>query len=153
MSNKLESYNKATEKLVLYAADMEVPQLGKFSLPEMVFLLRESFKYKLTYKKVFNEIPGENWCPSTGFCLVSSYYIYEKTGGSDLWKIKKTPLHWWLEHKEYSGAFDVTYDQFNEPHPYRMGIIESRIEPENDPIFTEMLKEKAMILGRAAGME
>lgn len=78
MHNKLESYDKATKELMLLAMDYEVPQIGKFSLEKMVFLLRESFKYKLTYKKVFGEVLESNCDPATGFCLVSSYYIYEK---------------------------------------------------------------------------
>ncbi|MDR0741192.1 MAG: hypothetical protein LBF28_00255 [Rickettsiales bacterium] len=151
MTNKLDAYNKATDRLVLQAAGYAMPEFGKFSLPEIVYLLRESFKYKLTYKKVFDMIPDRECNPSAGFCLVGSYYIYRAAGGAGQWKIMETPLHWWLEHKVTSGPLDITYDQFSKKYPYDMGKLESRIS--GDAEFENILREKAMILGRAAGLE
>lgn len=151
MQNKLKYYDEATKKLMLQATDYEVPQLGKFSLEEMVFLLREAFKYKLTYKKVFGELINGNCDPATGFCLVSSYYIYERTGEDKIWSLMKTPLHWWLQHKQYSGPFDITYTQFNTPFPYYKGTKELKIYTDED--FKKILQEKAYILGKQAGLE
>lgn len=151
MHNKLESYDKAMKELMLLAMDYEVPQIGKFSLEEMVFLLRESFKYKLTYKKVFGEVLESNCDPATGFCLVSSYYIYEKTGGDKIWTLMKNPLHWWLQHKVYYGPFDITYTQFDTPFPYYTGLPEQRIYTDKE--FLKIVKEKAFLLGQQAGLE
>lgn len=151
MSNKLKSYDEATQKLMLLAMDYDVPKIGEFSLEEMVYLLRESFKYKLTYKKVFDETLEQNCDPATGFCLVSSYYIYEKTGADKIWTLMKSPVHWWLQHKQYSGPFDITYTQFNEPFPYYTGKPETKIYTDEE--FTKILREKAYILGKQAGLE
>ncbi len=153
MANKLKSYDKATEKLMVQAMELDVPITGRFSLPEMVFLLRNAFKQRLTYHRVFAEEPAwvKRGDPSEGFCLISSYYIYQHTGGDAVWKIMKSPLHWWLEHKQTGAVFDVTYTQFNEPFPYSVGTVEQRIN--NDAQFTEILQNKSAILGRYAGME
>ncbi len=152
MVNKLESYNEATKELVILAEDYEIPKFGKYSLPEIVQALRESFKYKLTYKKVFGDVIETECNPSTGFCLISSYYIYNSTGGKDTWTIMKNPVHWWLEHNIISGPFDITYDQFNNvSFPYRIKSKELRI-PDNK-IWTKDIYEKAMILGKCAGLE
>jgi len=160
VSHKLESYNKATRELLLLAEDYELPIVGKWSLPEIVKALRESFKYQLTYWKVFGEHQPSNCPASTGFCSAASYYIYLETGGANQWKFMQNPIHWWLEHNEYSGAFDVTYDQFpllQFPSPvlpsmYRTGRkLESRID--TDKQWTKDLYEKAMILGKYAGLE
>ena len=151
MINKLESYDKATRELMADALDMDLPlSRGGVSAAEMVYLLRESFKYKLTYKRVFGELQMGNCDPSTGFCLVSSYYIYQNTGGDSEWRLMKSPIHWWLEHKHY-GVFDVTYTQFDKPFPYRDGTIERRIK--DDPGFLNILQQKALILGKCAGLE
>lgn len=152
MPSKLKSYDDATKKLVLAAMDYDVLQTSKFSLPEMVFLLRESFKYKRTYSKVFNEILRQQCDPSTGFCLVSSYFIYERTGGNKVWTLmKKSPLHWWLVHKQTGKVFDVTYTQFSEPFPYHLGMPENKLKTDKD--FVKMLQGKALILGKQAGLE
>ncbi len=152
MISKLESYNEATKGLVILAEDYEVPKVGKYSLPEIVQSLRESFKYKLTYKKVFGDLIERECNPSTGFCLISSYYIYNSTGGQDIWKIMKNPVHWWLEHNLISGPFDITYDQFNNVgFSYQTKLQELRIP--NDKIWTKDIHERAMILGKCAGLE
>ena len=153
MGNKLKSYDKATENLMRQAMNLDVQTSGRFSLPEMVFLLRNAFKQSLTYRRVFSDDPIglKRGDPSEGFCLVSSYYIYEHTGGDQVWRIMKSPLHWWLEHKQTGAVFDVTYTQFNEPFPYSVGTVEQRIE--NDALFADVLRTKSAILGRYAGME
>ncbi len=153
MKNKLDAYNKATENLVLMAADYELPIVGKHSFPEIVGALRESFKSPATYNRVFgyDKNDADMICPSTGYCLISSYYIYLKTGGEAQWIIKKQPLHWWLEHKVISGPFDITYDQFPSGVKYYPSF------PENlfniDPKFAEKRYAQAMMLGQAAGLE
>ncbi len=153
MGNKLKSYDKATENLMRQAMNLDVQTDGRFSLPEMVFLLRNAFKQHLTYRRVFAEDPigVKRGDPSEGFCLVSSYYIYEHTGGDQVWRLMKSPLHWWLEHKQTGAVFDITYTQFNEPFPYSVGTIEQRIK--KDPQFADVLHAKSAILGRYAGME
>ncbi len=150
--NKLKSYDNATRKLMQRAMEIDVQTRGEFSLPEIVYLLRESFKQKLTYRKVYPNEPLKRECePSTGFCLVSSYYIYENTGGDAIWDIMQTPLHWWLRHKQTGEVFDITYTQFTDPFPYEMGKPETRIK--DDEMFLKMLQTKSIALGRAAGME
>ncbi len=150
--NKLKSYDNATKKLMRQAMELDVNAMGRFSLPEMVYLLRESFKYKLTYRKVFPGDPFFSNCdPSAGFCLVSSYYIYEHTGGDAVWEIMKSPVHWWLRHKQTGATFDVTYTQFKDPFPYEVGKIETRMQ--DDEIFANIVKTKAIALGRAARLD
>lgn len=151
-ANKLKSYDKATQKLMLQAMELDVADDGRFSLPDMVFLLRETFKQRITYRHVFGEILREpQRDPSTGFCIVSSYYIYERTGGDAVWKIMHNPAHWWLVHRQTGAVFDVTYTQFSGAFPYHTGVEETRIK--SDPDFVNMLRDKAYILGRDAGME
>lgn len=152
MTNKLKSYDKATRELMAAALDMDLPlSQNGMSAAEMVYLLRESFKYKLTYKRVFGEMQTDNCDPSAGFCLVSSYYIYQNIGGDSQWQLMRgvNPMHWWLEHKRY-GVFDVTYTQFDKPVPYRDGMVERRIK--DDPGFLNVLQQKALILGQCAGL-
>ncbi len=151
MSYDKISYDKATEKLVLLAQDYEVPQVGKYSLDEMVYLLRESFKNNVTFNKVFDMKLDRKGDPSAGFCLVSSYYIYEHTGGDKIWTLMASPSHWWLQHKIYSGPFDITYTQFSKPFDYHCGRPETKIY--NDSMFAQVLRQKAYILGKQAGLE
>ncbi len=152
MVNKLKSYDDATRKLMRQAMSLDVATHGNFELVEMVSLLREAFKQKLTYRKVFPEDRIVRDCePSTGYCLVSSYYIYQHTGADAVWDIMKTPLHWWLRHKQTGAVFDVTYTQFKDPFPYEMGTIESRVQ--DDEMFAHVLQQKALALGRAARMD
>ncbi len=150
--NKLKAYDDATRALMQRAYDFDVVATGSFSLPEMVYLLRESFKQKLTYRKVFPEDKFARDCePSTGYCLVSSYYIYQHTGGDKVWDVMKSPLHWWLRHKETGAVFDVTYTQFNEPFPYELGSVEKRIK--DDAMFAQIIQQKALALGKAARLD
>lgn len=153
MTNKLESYDKATRELMEAALAMDgLPRAENgMHLVGIVRLLRESFKYRTTYNRVFGAIAPANLEPSAGFCLVSSYYIYQNTGGDSQWNLMKgtNPVHWWLEHKRY-GVFDITYTQFDKPFPYRSGMIERRIE--NDPKFLARIQAQAKILGQCAGL-
>ena len=151
MQNKLKSYDDATQRLMQQAAKYNVKSDTGFSLPEMVHMLRESYKYKLTFKKVFNGLPVGTHDPATGFCAVSSYYIYERTGGDAVWDFMQTPVHWWLRHKQTGDVFDVTYTQFDKPFPYEMGEPDARIH--TNPDFNKLLRQKALILGKCAGME
>lgn len=151
MRNKLKSYDDATRRLMQQAAKYNVKSDTGFSLPEMVQMLRQSYKYKLTAKKVFGGFfPGER-DPATGFCAVTSYYIYERTGGDAVWDFMQTPVHWWLRHKQTGDVFDVTYTQFDKPFPYKMGAPDARIHGDTD--FNKLLHQKALILGKCAGME
>ncbi len=152
MANKLKSYDAATRKLMQQAMDLDVKSYSNFELVEMVSLLREAFKQKLTYRKVFPEDKIVRDCePSTGYCLISSFYIYQHTGGDAVWDIMKTPLHWWLRHKETGAVFDIAYTQFSQPFPYEMGVVETRVK--DDEMFATVLQQKALALGRAARMD
>jgi hypothetical protein len=152
MKNKLSSYNEATQELMRRADKLDVRMPGELPLSEMVCMLRESFKYKLTYKKVFgvifkdiNDVP-----PPTDYCKVASYYIYTKA--RDAWNIKETPLHWWLEHKATGEIFDITCDQFSEPFPYHLKPVAEPLLGRNEE-FTDKLRASAIILGKCAGIE
>lgn len=153
MPSKLTSYDNATKKLMTQAGRFNVPDHNVFSLPEVVFFLRESFKYKLTRKKVLNfVIPNDRAHIATDFCKVASYYIYANTGGEEFWTLKETPLHWWLEYKQTGEIFDVTYDQFPEPFPY---TIKPKAAPVfgKDALFTEHLINSAKILGQCTKLD
>ena len=149
MNNKLHSYDLATQKLMAQATELDVPTTGAFSLPKMVHLLRESFKYQLTYYRVFNELRPRNYDPSLGFCRVASYYINTHFPGQ--FHFMRTPIHWWLRHRETGIDFDITYTQFNDPFPYHLGQIEEFTE--KDQGIVKILQNKAMILGKSAGLE
>jgi len=152
MLNNLEKYNQSTEDLVVLAEDYDISVVNnKHSFPDIVRALRESFKYKITYKKVFGEHRMDNADPSFGYCLVGSYYIFEKTGRDLVWTIKKNPVHWWLKHKTISGEYDIAHTQFDKPFPYYMSINEIRLD--QDESFRREVFERAMILGRCAGLE
>lgn len=153
MPSKLKSYDDATKKLMTQANAFDVHDHNGFVLSEIVYLLRESFKFKLTRKKVFNfVIPNDRAHIATDFCKVASYYIYAKTGGDDFWTLKETPIHWWLEYKQTGEVFDVTYDQFPDPFPY---TIKPKALPVfgKDEFFTEQLVNSAMILGQCAKID
>lgn len=153
MAIKTKSYDLATQKLMRLAAEFDVVSTTHYSLPEMVYLLRETFKNKSVYKKVLGETAIGRYSPSEGFCLVSSYYIYLRTGGAAQWNLIKGPdqEHWWLEDKKTSARFDITYDQFSKPFNYDVGEPEIRIQTDEE--FQSMLFNKAMLLGKIAGLE
>ena len=145
--SKIELYNKATNELIMLAHDYDLPVIGKFSFPEIVHLLRESFKYPTTHKQVFGFPAMAFHQPSENFCAIASYFIYNNTGRDKQWKIMKGKDHWWLEHKIISGQFDVTYDQFPKLYDYRSGRLET------DKSRMEQMRHQSLILGRCAGME
>ncbi|MDE6250005.1 MAG: hypothetical protein K2M34_00010 [Alphaproteobacteria bacterium] len=151
MTNKLKAYDDATLALMHQAARYNVESTVFDSLPEMVRKLRIAYKQKLTCKKVFGGFIPRPCDPATGYCLVTSYYIYERTGGNAVWDIMQTPVHWWLQHKQTGETFDVTYTQFDTPFPYHMGKPETRIYTDTE--FCKFLRQKAYILGKCAGIE
>lgn len=151
MLNKLQAYDDATLALMRQVAKYDIKSTLFDSLPEMVRKLRIAYKQKLTYQRVFGEFIPRTCDPATGYCLVTSYYIYEHTGGDAVWNIMQTPVHWWLQHKQTGETFDITYTQFNAPFPYEMGKPEIRIH--NDAEFSKLLHQMACILGKCAGIE
>ena len=152
--NKLAQYDKESEKLMLGATIFDDAQNAKFTLPQIVSLLRKSFKQSLTHRKVLNEPLHENRDPSDGFCMASSYLIYSMTGGDKVWEIHGTPLHWWLYHKKSGTVFDITRTQFSSdllPDIYKMGCDVGHLT--TDEKFYDTLKIKAKTLAHCAGLE
>jgi hypothetical protein len=153
MHDKISSYNKATDKLVSQAAALEAAVGGgKIPFAKMVQSLRESFKYKLTYKRVFGYVIKDDRAPlGTDYCKVATVYIFQNTGGDAVWQLKESPIHWWLVHKKTGAVFDITHDQFDFDFPYHL-------KPAMEPVFdkdeklTAQLIDMAAKLGRAAGM-
>lgn len=153
--NKLSHYDKETQHLMLTAMNFDVVAHENFSLPEIVFLLRRSFKERLTHKQVLEEKtmrPGTD--PSSGFCMIASYLIYSLTGGDKIWEMHGTNLHWWLYHKQSGAIFDVTHTQFSAQdikEIYKLGCPVSKLNTDNT--FNEMLKIRANKLAHCAGIE
>ena len=139
----------ATRALMAQAAKYNIKSENGFTLPEK---LRASYKQKLTFHKVFSGFMRGEHDPATGFCAVTSYYIYEQTGGDAVWDFMQTPVHWWLRHKQTGETFDVTYTQFDKPFPYEMGIPDVRIN-NDDYHMRKMLQFESHILARCAGLE
>ena len=155
--NKLASYDQETQNLMLDATEFKDVYNEYYSLPEIVYLLRNSFKERLTYYKVFGKDGLEehdNLDPAAGFCMVSSYLIYAATGGDKVWELRGTFLHWWLYHKQTHTIFDITHTQFTpselQAH-YHNGQRVTKLQ--TDPLFYEILQEKASILAKRAGLE
>ena len=167
--NKLEAYDQESRYLMLDAMDFEDVHTEKFTLPEIVYLLRNTFKERSTRYKVLgkedlelydqeykidsegNKIPKD---PSSGFCMVSSYLIYSMTGGDKVWELHGTTLHWWLYHKQSQTRFDITHTQFDPKelnHHYSLGKNVKYLN--TDPMFFNILREKAKILAHSAGLE
>ena len=153
--NKLSRYDKATEQLMLTAMNFEDIASEKFSLSEIVFLLRRSFKERLTRKLVLNEDKMREYTdPSSGFCMYSSYLIYSMTGGNKVWELQGTNLHWWLYHKQSGAIFDVTHTQFAPKEVceiYKLGRPVSELN--KDDTFNDVLKMRAHTLAQRAGLE
>lgn len=155
--NKLAAYNQETQNLMLDAGEFDDVYNEHFSLPEIVYLLRNSFRERVTYYSVFGEggmESREGIDPATGFCMVSSYLIYSMTGGDKVWELHGTTLHWWLYHKQTGLIFDITHTQFTprELHAhYRNGIPVSKLK--TDPVFYDILKQNAHKLAHCAGLE
>ena len=152
--NKLAHYDQESNKLVLGAINFEDAFNANFSLPEIVYLLRESFKKHLTHRRVLGEPIRPDIDPSDGFCMISSYLIYSLTGGDAVWQLRGTNLHWWLYHKKTGTTFDITHTQFTPeqlPEIYKLGKPVNELK--TDEMFYEVLKSKAMTLAKYAGIE
>ena len=153
--NKLGRYDKASQQLMLTAMEFDDIVSEKFSLPEIVFLLRRTFKERLTRKMVLNETKMRpHTDPSSGFCMCSSYLIYSMTGGDKVWELQGTNLHWWLYHKQSGTVFDVTHTQFTPKEVreiYKLGRPVSELK--KDDTFNDILKMRAHTLARRAGLE
>jgi len=153
--NKLAKYDRETQNLMLRAMEFEDVHDEKFTLPGMVYLLRNSFKERLTHKAVLDEIKMRpNTDPSSGFCMISSYLIYLLTGADKVWEIHGTNLHWWLYHKQTNTIFDITHTQFLSKdlrEIYKSGQPISKLK--TGPVFYDMLKAKAQTLAHRAGLE
>jgi hypothetical protein len=140
---------------MLSAMNFEDAYNENFTLAGMVYLLRNSFKERLTHKIVLEETTMRpNTDPSSGFCMISSYLIYSLTGGDKIWEIHGTNLHWWLYHKQSSTIFDITHSQFSKKDLrgiYGQGCTVDKLK--TDPMFYDILKTKAHALAQRAGIE
>ena len=157
---KVERFYDAQEKLVAY--DQESANLYEDAydfkdatgLPDIVKLLRKSFKEPLTYYRVFNEHRlNPDGDPAEGFCMVACYLIYTMTGGDQVWQIRGTEKHWWLYHKLSQKIFDITHTQFKDselPNIYRYGRPAQYLQ--NGNAFDAVLKEEAAKLAKCAGL-
>lgn len=152
--NKLARYDAASNELMLDAMEFDDVYNAQFSLPEIVYLLRNTFKERITRKEVLGETEFRpNTDPSSGFCMIASYLIYSMTGGDKVWELHGTFLHWWLYHKQSHTIFDVTYTQFNDKElqaHYKKGRPVSRLK--TDPMFYDILMQKSQLLAKRAGL-
>ena len=152
--NKLAAYDQETNNLVDDAKDFTNVITQRFDLPTIVKLLRDSFKKHTTYYHVFEESRLENNAdPASGFCMVSSYLIYNMAGGDSVWQIRGTDMHWWLYHKQSQKVFDITHTQFDDkdlPGIYRIGRPVQYLQ--KGEVFDDVLKEKARELAKCAGL-
>ena len=152
--NKLAQYDTASKELMLDAMEFDDAYNEHFSLPEIVYLLRNTFKERITHKEVLDETEARpNTDPSSGFCMIASYLIYSMTGGDKVWELHGTFLHWWLYHKQTHTIFDVTHTQFNNKElmaHYQKGCPVSRLK--TDKMFYDILKEKSQVLAKRAGL-
>ena len=111
--NRLAHYDQETNNLMLDAMEFKDAYNANYTLPEMVYLLRKSFKERKTRHDVLGKYDLELYenefeydsngqkrkkDPARGFCMVSSYLIYSMTGGDKVWELYGTPMHWWLVH-------------------------------------------------------
>lgn len=153
--NKLSRYDKETERLMLTAMDFDDVTSEKFSLAEIVFLLRKSFKERITHKVVLEENKMRpHTDPSSGFCMFASYLIYSMTGGGKIWELHGTNLHWWLYHKQSNTIFDVTHTQFTPKEAREIYSIGKPVsELKTDDTFNDLLKIRAHKLAHRAGLE
>ena len=154
-ANKLAAYDQESKNLMLDAMDFDDVYNEHFSLPKIVYLLRNAFKQRITHKNVLGE-PEMDYTvdPARGFCMISSYLIYSMTGGDKVWELHGTPLHWWLYHKQTHTRFDITHTQFDEKTLKAHYFLGKNVKYlNNDPMFFDVLKEKAQILAHQAGLE
>ena len=153
--NKLAEYDDATYGLMSVAEGFNDIYNEKFTLPDIVYSLRKSFKERLTHAYVLGEKEMRpDTDPSSGFCVISSYLIYTLTGRDKVWELRGTNLHWWLYHKQTGTIFDVTYTQFS---PQEIRKIYKKGRPAEQlrtgALFHQLLKTKAEILAQRAGLE
>lgn len=153
--NKLAKYDEQSKRLVLEAMEFEDAYNEQYTLPEMVFLLRNAYKERLTHFDVLGEKSMRtNTDPSSGFCLITSYLVYSMTGGDRVWEIYgASPLHWWLVHKRTNLIFDITYSQFGPNMLNNFYQNASKFNKMDDEQFMDMLKQKAYKLAHRAGLE
>ncbi len=151
--NKLADYDNQSKQLMLYAMEFSDVYNARFTLPEMVYLLRNAYKERLTHSAVLGEkFMRPNTDPTSGFCLITSYLIYTLTGGENVWEIHGArPLHWWLYHKQTGKIFDITYSQFKPTMLHNLYQNGSVFHPDEQ--LTEMLKQRAKTLAHRAGLE
>ena len=152
--NKLKAYDQESNYLMLDAMEFDDVYNEHFTLPEIVYLLRNTFKERITHKQVLEEDMDYTADPARGFCMISSYLIYSMTGGDKVWELHGTTLHWWLYHKKTHTRFDITHTQF-EPRElnfhYRLGKNVKYLN--TDQQFYEILSKKAKLLAHRAGLE
>ncbi len=167
--NRLAAYDEESNNLMLDAMEFTDVYNEKFTLPEIVYLLRRAFKERSTRGKVLgkedlklydeeyeidsdgNKRPKD---PASGFCMVSSYLIYSMTGADKVWELHGTPIHWWLYHKKTHQRFDITHTQFNERTLNAHYFNGKNVKYLNtDPLFYDILKQNAHMLAQCAGLE
>lgn len=153
--NRLAEYDRQTQQLELSAMEFEDVYNEHFTLPEMVYLLRNAYKERLTHSEVLGEkVMRTNTDPSSGFCLITSYLVYSTTGGNRVWDLYgASPLHWWLVHKQTGKIFDITYSQFKPSLLQNLYNNGSKFDKIGDEQFMDLLKQKAHTLARRAGLE
>jgi len=158
--NKLKAYDEETRNLMAKALNLDVIDFKNafdesVYLPEIVYLLRRSFKERVTHLKVLGEKDMRSGTDvSSGFCMFASYLIYSMTGGDKIWELRGTNLHWWLYHKQTQTVFDITRSQFPKEdlsEIYAMGQPVKKLK--KDELFYDVLKAKAKILAQRAGLE
>jgi hypothetical protein len=152
--NLLAKYDAQSKQLMLDAMQFDDVLGEHFTLPEMVYLLRNAYKERITHHDVLGEnTMRTNTDPTSGFCLITTYLIYSMTGGDKVWEIHGArPLHWWLVHKQTNKIFDITYSQFK---PELLNNLYKNGSPfvAPDEQFMDMLKQKAHTLAHRAGLE
>lgn len=169
--NRLSYYDRATRELIKRAERYGNITVGRYCLPYAVAALREAFKHQLTYTKVFGgelfrKYYNSQTDPAQDYCLISSYYIYLRTGADNVWNLKTAGgIHTWLQAKGDKQPSDITftqfvnssqyecmtYDYFIKQFPYNMGQIDTRMKTDRN--FEKHLMQCANILGKCAGLE
>lgn len=150
--NLYAEYDIQTNRLELDAMEFTDLYDEHFPLPQIVFLLRRSYKELLTHSKVLHENRMRtNTDVSSGFCAPSTYIIYTMTGADKVWEIHHAGrLHWWLVHKQTNKIFDVTYSQFE---PYLLkNIYQNGSKCKDVAGFFDDVQDMAKQLAHCAGI-
>ncbi|MDR0726555.1 MAG: hypothetical protein LBF37_00660 [Rickettsiales bacterium] len=155
MSDRTESYNKATEAVLANARKIDLSVSAKFeySLEQMVTVLRDLYKNKKFRNKFIDKdiFKDEYVYPSKGFCALSSVCIYELYGGSGVWELQAIKLGTWehapvvfLRDKLNWTAFDTTGDQFAPLIvPYQLGQpVNKKLNPTKKTEFIKLVKRE-----------